>query len=133
MAAVLSHGLALVSADGEMPDLAAGWQLLRPDQMSALLLVPDGAVAYQGGCDQPDEWARLVDAVGACIVLVGTIGLYAASDEELTVSVHQMLDDAARAGSLAGGLIACPRAELSGPAPGPSQAELADRIRRFWR
>lgn len=57
MAAVLSHGLALMSADGEMPDLAAGWQLLRPDRMSALLLVPDGAVAYQGGCDQPDEWA----------------------------------------------------------------------------
>ena len=134
MAAVLSHGLALMRADGEMPDLAAGWQLLRPDRTSALLLVPDGAVAYQGGCDQPDEWVRLVDAGGACIVLVGTIGLYAASDEELTVSrVHQMLDEAARAGSLAGGLIACPRAELFGPAPGPSPTELAGRIRRFWR
>jgi hypothetical protein len=57
MAAMLSHGLALMSADGEMLDLAAGWQLLRPDRTSALLLVPDGAVAYQGGCDQPDEWA----------------------------------------------------------------------------
>ena len=125
MATVLSHGLALMSADGEMPDLAAGWQLLRPDRTSALLLVPDGAVAYQGGCDQSDEWARLVDAVGACIVLVGTIGLYAASDEDLTVSrVHQMLDEAAQAG--------CWPAVLS-PARAPnSSAQLRARRRRSW-
>jgi len=134
MAAVLSHGLALMSAGGEMPDLAEGWQLLRPDQASALLLVPDGGVAYRGGCDQPDEWTRLVDAVGACIVLVGTIGLYAIPDEELTASrVDQMLAEAAQGGSLAGGLVACPHGEPSGPGPVLSPGELAGEIRRLWR
>jgi hypothetical protein len=134
MAAVLRRGLALMSTDGEMPDLAEGWELLRPDRASALLLVPGGEVAYDGGCDQPDEWARLVDAVGACVVLVGTIGLYAISGEELTISrMHHMLNEAAQAGSLAGGLVACPHGQLSGSAPGPSPAELASKIRRFWR
>ena len=53
MAAVLSRGLALMSADGEMPGLAAGWQLLRPDRTSALLLVPGGEVAYQAVAINP--------------------------------------------------------------------------------
>jgi hypothetical protein len=132
MAAMLSRGLALVGAGDEMPDLAEGWQLLRPDRSSALLLVPEGEVAYRGGCDQPDEWARLVDAAGACIVLVGTIGLYAIPDDELTAArVHRMLDEAARAGSLAGGLIACPRDDPSGSGQ-VLPAELASNIRRFW-
>ena len=46
--------------------------------------------------------------------------------------VHQMLNEAAQAGALAGGLVACPHGELSGSGPGPSPAELASRIRRFW-
>ena len=133
MAAVLGRGLALVSADHEMPDLAEGWQLLRPDRSSALLLVPDGEVAYRGGCDQSDEWARLVDAGGACIVLVGTIGLYAIPDEELTARrVHEMLDEAARAGSLAGGLVPCPPRGPSGSGPELPPADLASKVRRSW-
>jgi hypothetical protein len=35
MAAMLSRGLALMRTDGEMPDLAEGWELLRPDRASA--------------------------------------------------------------------------------------------------
>ena len=72
------------------------------------------------------------DAAGACIVLVGTIGLYAIPDDELTAArVHRMLDEAARAGSLAGGLIACPRDDPSGSGQ-VLPAELASNIRRFW-
>jgi hypothetical protein len=133
LATVLGHGLALMSTGGQLPDLAEGWRLLRPDRSSGLLLGPGGEVVYRGGCAQPGEWVRLVDAVGACVVLIGTIGLYAVPGEELTTSrVHQMLDEAARAGSLVGGLVACPRGEIGSSDQSQLAAELASRIQRFW-
>jgi hypothetical protein len=59
--------------------------------------------------------------------------LYAITDEELTAGrVHQMLDEAARAGSLAGGLVACPQDDPSGSGRVLPAAELASKIRRFW-
>jgi len=132
LAAVLTHGLALIPAGDHMPALATGWRLLRPDRSSVILSVPDGGVAYRGDCVQPGDWAGLVDAAGACVVLIGTIGLYGVPARELVPSrVHQMLDEAARAGSLAGALVACPRDELPGAGLAPA-AELAGNIRRFW-
>jgi hypothetical protein len=129
---VLTHGLTLIRSGDSRPALVPGWRLLRPDRASAVLFVQDGGVAYRGDCVQPDDWTHLVDAAGACVVLVGTIGLYAVPAGELEPArVHQMLDDAARVGSLAGGLVACPRSGFTGAEPA-SAAELARNIRRFW-
>jgi len=100
---------------------------------TALLLGRDSEVVYSGACAQPDDWGRLVDAAGACVVLAGTIGLYAVPDEALTTGrVHHMLDQAARAGALVGGLIVCWPGEVPGAGYDPPAAELADRIRRSW-
>lgn len=132
LADVLTRGLTLMPSGDYLPALVPGWRLLRPDRSSVVLLVRDGGVAYRGECVQPDDWAHLVDAAGACVILVGTIGLYAVLAGELeSARVHQMLEDAAWAGSLAGGLIACPRDGLAG-AGQASAAELARNIRRFW-
>jgi len=70
---------------------------------------------------------------GVCVVLAGTIGLYAVPDEELTTGrVHRLLDHTARAGALAGGLIACWPGDIPGAGYDPPAAELAGRIRRGW-
>ena len=48
----------------------------------------------------------------ACVVLIGTIGLYAYSDQEMTVAdLRRLLSRAARAGELAGGLVRAENAD----------------------
>ena len=90
-------------------------------------------MVYHGACAQPDDWGQLVDAAGVCVVLAGTIGLYAVPDEELTTGrVHRLLDHTARAGALAGGLIACWPGDIPGAGDDPPAAELACGIRRGW-
>jgi hypothetical protein len=122
-----------VRSAGQLPGPAQGWRLRRPDRFTALLLGRGGEVVYHGACAQPDDWRQLVDAAGVCVVLAGTIGLYAVPDEGLTTArVHHLLDQAALAGALAGGLIACRPGDVSGAGHEPLAAELADRIRRGW-
>jgi hypothetical protein len=121
--AFLERGLALMHTGDQMPHPAAGWQLQRPGRDTVLLLGPSDEVIYEGVCPQSGDWIDLVEAAGACVVLVGTIGLYAFSDEELDVDrLRRMLNDAARAGALTGGLVSCP-SDL----PGASQALTAGR------
>lgn len=133
LAALLRGGLEPVRSAGHLPRPARGWRLRRPDHFTALLLGRGGEVVYQGACAQPDDWGQLVDVAGVCVVLAGTIGLYAVPDEEFTTGcVHQLLDDAARAGALAGGLIACWPGDVPAASYDPPAAELAGRIRRGW-
>jgi hypothetical protein len=55
---------------------------------------------------QPAAWLQLVRRGQACVVLAGTIGLYAHAGEELTAAdLRRLLHAAARAGDLAGGLV----------------------------
>ena len=134
MATLLRRGLALMTSGRQLPKLAEGWRLYRPDQSSARLLEPKGEVVYSGGCAQPGAWGRLVDSAGACVVLVGTIGLYAVPDEEVTEDrIHQMLDEAAHAGMLVGGLVICAHSHVSGLSRADRPAELSRRIARSWR
>jgi hypothetical protein len=133
LAALLRRGLEPVGSVEQLPGPARGWRLRRPDRFSALLLGRDGEIVYHGPCAQPDDWGRLVDAAGACVVLAGTIGLYAVPGEALTAGrVRRLLDQAASAGALVGGLIACWPGEVPGAGYDPQAAELADRIRRSW-
>jgi hypothetical protein len=37
---------------------------------------PDDTVVYDGGLDQPPGWLDLARRGNACVVLIGTIGLY---------------------------------------------------------
>ncbi len=134
MATLLRHGLALMATGSQLPDLAEGWRLHRPDRYSARLLEPGGVAVYSGECAQPAGWGRLVDSAGACVVLIGTIGLYAMPDEELTEDrIHRMLDEAAQAGMLAGGLVICAHSYVSGLSRAGRPAELSRRIARSWR
>jgi len=133
LAALLRRGLKPVHDVGELPAQVRGWRLRRPDRFTALLLASDGGVVYHGACAQPDDWSGLVDAVGMCVVLAGTIGLYAVPDTRLTTGrVHRLLEQAARSGALAGGLIACWPRGAQGTGYDPPAAELADRIRYGW-
>lgn len=134
VAALLRHGLALMVSGSQLPELAEGWRLHRPDRQSARLVESGGVIVYSGDCAQPGDWVRLVDSVGACVVMVGTIGLYAVPDEELTDGrVHQMLEEAARAGMLAGGLVICTGSYVSGLDRADRSAELSRRIASSWR
>lgn len=130
---LLARGLTLMLDAVTLPGLAEAWQLDRPDRDFARVLGRDGEVVYEGECAQPGEWTWLVEEVGACVVLAGAIGLYAVSDADLTDDgVHQLLDDARRAGLLAGGLVVCSGSDLADLSPDQRQAELDRRIQRFW-
>jgi hypothetical protein len=133
LAALLRRGLKPVRSAGQLPGPARGWRLRRPDRFTALLLSGAGETVYQGACAQQQDWSQLVDAAGVCVVLAGTIGLYAAPDALLTAGrVHRLLDQTARAGALAGGLVACWPGEVPGAGYDSPAAELADRIRLGW-
>ena len=79
---LLEAGLTFMRTGGQMPD------------------------RYDGGCTQPGDWLEVVSEVGGCIVLIGTVGLYAVADDDMTTGrFRQMINQAARAGVLVGGLV----------------------------
>jgi hypothetical protein len=134
VAALLRYGLTLMTSGSQLPDLAEDWQLHRPDRYSARLVKARRSVVYSGACDQPDGWARLVDSAGACVVLVGTIGLYAVPDGELTKDrIRRMLDEAAHAGLLAGGIVVCAPSYVASLSRAERPGELRRRIAQSWR
>ena len=106
--ALLQYGLTLMAGGSQLPEPVENWRLHRPDPDSVRLVLSGHSVVYDGPCDQPDGWATLVDSVGSCVVLFGTIGLYAVPDDELNEArIRRMLDEAARAGLLVGGIVSC--------------------------
>jgi hypothetical protein len=105
LSALLEQGLTLLRTAGQMPAPAHGW-LLHLTQDTAVLLASDGAPVFEGPLDPPGPWHELVHSASACLVLMGTIGLYAHQDRELTAAdLRRLLNHAARAGDLAGGLV----------------------------
>jgi len=134
VAALLQYGLGLMAVGSQLPDLAEGWRLHRPSRYSARLVEARGFSVYSGQCAQPDDWARLVDSAGACVVLVGTIGLYAAPGNELTEDrIRGMLDEAAYAGLLVGGIVICAYSYVAGLSRAEQPDELHRRIAYSWR
>ena len=106
ISSLLEGGLTLMRTGGQLPQPAEGWRLDLSDREGAQLIDARGVVVYEGACDQPGDWLEVVSEVGACVILIGTVGLYAVPDDEMSVGrFHQMLNKAARAGALAGGLV----------------------------
>jgi hypothetical protein len=133
MAALLKYGLTLMTSGSQLPELAEDWRLHRFGPDSARLVEASGSVVYRGPCDQPGDWAALVDAAGACVVLAGTIGLYTVPDGELTEErIRQMLDEAAHAGLLAGGIVICTRSHVATLSRTEQPGELGRRIAQYW-
>lgn len=103
---LLEQGLTLIQAGGQMPGRAGGWRLIIHDEGNAELLDPRGAVVYEGGCSTWPDWHDVVAEINGCVVLIGTIGLYAVCDEDMTTGrFAHLLNQAAKAGVLAGGLV----------------------------
>ena len=117
VSALLSMGLALVTTISEAgpgtPDVievgeplapAPGWGLELSALRAARLTAPDGSVIYGGECGQPRPWRALITRTNRCAVLIGAIGLYP-TGERAPTRITTLLDQAAHAGELAGGLV----------------------------
>jgi hypothetical protein len=105
LSGLLDRGFTMLRTAAQLPPLADGW-LLRLDSAGSRLLAPDQTVVYDGPIDPPGPWPQLVHRTGACVVLIGTVGLYARADQECdTGELRRLLNYAARAGELAGALI----------------------------
>jgi hypothetical protein len=69
------------------------------------LTVPDGSLIYGGECGQPRPWRVLITRTGRCAVLIVAIGLHANPGERAPTRITTLLDQAAHAGELVGGLV----------------------------
>lgn len=133
MATLLGYGLTLMTSGSQLPGLAGGWRLHRAGPDRARLVAAGGPVVYSGPCDQPGEWVRLVDGAAACVVLAGSIGLYAVPDHEFTEArIRLLLDHAAHAGLLAGGLVVGAGSQVARLGRAAQPAELRRRMARSW-
>jgi hypothetical protein len=102
---LLDQGFTMLRTAGQFPPPADGW-LLELDAAGGRLLAPDHTVVYDGPLDRPGSWQEMVRRTGACVALIGTVGLYAHSDDELApAELRRMLHQAARAGELAGAVV----------------------------
>lgn len=105
LSGLIGRGFTLLRTSGQMPAVADGW-LLEFTVGSGRLLTPDDVVAYEGPVSQPGLWAGMVRLGQACVVLAGTIGLYAHADVDITTAdLRRLPSAAARAGELVGGLV----------------------------
>jgi len=106
--ALVSMGLTLVTATAisEPPGPAPGWHLELSAHRAARLSAPGGAVIWDGECGQPAPWRALITGTGRCAVLAGAIGLWPGAGERAPIRIARLLERAAQAGELAGGLVA---------------------------
>jgi hypothetical protein len=84
---------------------APGWRLELSALRAARLTAPDGSVIWDGECGQPQPWRALITSTNKCAVLIGAIGLWPAPGERAPTRIETLLDQAAQAGDLAGGLV----------------------------
>jgi len=118
VSALLSMGLTLVTTISEAgpgtPDVievgeplapAPGWRLELSARRAARLTAPDGSIIYGGECGQPRPWRALITRTNRCAVLIGAIGLYPNPGERAPTRITTLLDQAAHAEELVGGLI----------------------------
>ncbi|HEX5406937.1 MAG TPA: hypothetical protein VFX16_32075 [Pseudonocardiaceae bacterium] len=87
------------------PDPAIGWRLELSAPRAARLTAPNGTVVYDGECEQARPWCELITSTSQCAVLIGAVGLHP-TDERPFAWIETLLDRAAQANELAGGLIA---------------------------
>ena len=87
------------------PAQAPGWRLELSARRAARLTAPDGSIMYDGECGQPRPWRALITRTDRCAVLIGAIGLYASPDERAPTRITTLLDRAAHAEELVGGLV----------------------------
>jgi hypothetical protein len=103
---LVESGLTLMRTGDQMPSHAEGWRLQLLDPGHAQLLDPNGQTIYIGDCSPTSDWLDLASEINGCVVLIGSIGLYAVSDDDMTPDrFTRMLDKAARRSVLAGGLV----------------------------
>lgn len=104
---LVESGLTLMKSGAQMPGRAEGWRLQFLDPDHAQLLDRDGETIYIGECSPTNDWFDLTTEINGCVVLIGSVGLYAVSDDDMTFDrFARMLDNAARRRVLAGGLVA---------------------------
>ncbi|MCL2584679.1 MAG: hypothetical protein FWE35_19720 [Streptosporangiales bacterium] len=110
--AVDSEAVALARARTTSPEPwalsaapVAGWRLELSATRSARLTAPDGSTMFGGECGQPPPWRELIARTGRCAVLIGAIGLFPRPGERPFTLITTLLDQAAHAGELAGGLV----------------------------
>jgi hypothetical protein len=102
---MLDAGLTRVRTAEELPGRAEGWELHLHGSEVAALRSAD-AIVYEGGFGQPEFWRKLVLSTCICVVLLGQIGLYPVQGDEMTFArLTSMIDSAARAGELVGGIV----------------------------
>ena len=117
VSALLSMGLTLVTTIseagpgtldvievGEPLAPAPGWRLELSARRAARLTAPDGSIIWGGECGQPRPWLALITRTSRCAVLIGAIGLYP-TGERVPTRITTLLDQAAHAGELVGGLV----------------------------
>jgi hypothetical protein len=87
------------------PAPAPGWRLELSGRRAARLTAPDGSIMYGGECGQPRPWRALITRTNRCAVLIGAIGLYPNPGERAATRITTLLDQAAHAEELVGGLV----------------------------
>jgi hypothetical protein len=101
----LDRGFTMLRTAGQLPGLADGW-LLEFTTRAGRLLAADDSVVYEGPLSLPAACVDLVRRSQACVVLAGTIGLYAHAEDELTVAdLRRLLNAAVWTGELVGALV----------------------------
>jgi hypothetical protein len=108
-AGALAHAQAASPEPWVLPPAPApGWRLELSARRAARLTAPDGSdgsVIYDGKCGQPRPWRALITRTNRCAVLIGAIGLYPNSGERAPTRITTLLDQAAHAEELVGGLV----------------------------
>jgi hypothetical protein len=94
-------------ADPEPWDIppATGWRFELSGSRITRLTAPDGPLVWGEDHGQPGRWRMLITRTRRCVVLIGAIGLYAKSDERPFTWLTTLLQQAADAGELVGGLV----------------------------
>jgi hypothetical protein len=104
--AALAHAQAASPGSRVLPPAPApGWRLELSARRAARLTAPDGSIMYGGECGQPRPWRALITRTNRCAVLIGAIGLYPNPGERAPTRITTLLDQAAHAAELVGGLV----------------------------
>jgi hypothetical protein len=113
-AALLGRGLSPVTTISqppapailtEPPTPAPGWHLELSGRRAARLSAPDGTIVYDGECGgQARPWRALITRTHRCALLIGAVGLYP-TEKRPFAWIETLLDDAAHAEELVGGLV----------------------------
>jgi hypothetical protein len=105
-AEALAHAQAASSEPWVLPPAPApGWRLELSARRAARLTAPDGSIIWGGECGQPRPWRALITRTSRCAVLIGAIGLYPNPGERAPTRITTLLDHAAHAEELVGGLV----------------------------